>query len=270
MVSRGSRARTAERPNAIGKVAAVLEAVSTESRLSKIAAAVELPVSTVHRILQELVEVGWVRVDEQHGYLLGARLLALGARAADGATLVRISSPILRDLRDSTGHTVHMAVRQGDEMVYLAKLDGRRAYQMRSHVGLTIPLHCTAVGKAVLARMPLDEVRALVGRTGLPRRTEHTIGRLDDLVRHLEIVRRQGYAVDEEENEAHVWCVAAAPLNPNGTAMAGLSVSSLTFDIDEARMQRHTKLVVAAAHQISSALGAPSPGLDVDHLPAGE
>ncbi|MHB1801350.1 MAG: IclR family transcriptional regulator [Actinomycetes bacterium] len=254
--TRRAHPQAEERLSAIGKVAAIVGTLATDNRLSSIARTVGLPTSTVHRILQELVDVGWVRDDGEHGYLVGARLLAIISRANDDTTLLSVARPILRDLRDTTGHTVHLAMRQGDEAVYIEKLDGRRSYQMRSHVGLTIPLHCTAIGKALMAEMPADEVRAIVKRTGLARHTEHTITRLDQLLGHLDTIRRRGFAFDEEENELHIHCVGAAVVDRRGVPVAGVSVSSLSFDIDEPRMRRHSELVVAAAHQIAHALGA--------------
>jgi IclR family acetate operon transcriptional repressor len=163
----------------------------------------------------------------------------------------------LRKLRDATGHTVHLAARQGDEMIYLARLDDQRAYQKRSHAGLTIPKHCTAVRKCLLAALPESEVRSIIERTGLPRRTDRTITDLELLLAHLETVRRNGFALDHEENEADVRCVGALVVDSRGSASAGVSVSSLSFDVNATKIRRHSKLVIAVAHEISLALGAP-------------
>ncbi len=250
-------ASAASRPNALGKVTAIVEAVTTESRLTRIASAVELPASTVHRILQELVDLGWVRADGRRGYTLGARLLAIGARASEGTSLLHVADPFLRHLRDATGHTVHMAARQQDEMVYLAKVEGHGAYEMRSHVGLTVPLHCTAVGKCLLAALPPSEVRSVVQRTGLPRRTDRTITEVEKLLEQLEAVRRNGFARDDEENQPKVQCVGALIVDPHGLPAASVSVSSLLFDVNATVLSRHAKLVTATARQISQAIGAP-------------
>ncbi|MFN3602964.1 MAG: IclR family transcriptional regulator, partial [Dietzia sp.] len=153
-VNQPPRTPSPRTPNAIGKVAAVVEALTDESSTSGIARRTGLPSSTVHRILQDLVAVGWAREDGNRGYLLGARLLALAGRATDHTSLVRAAHPTLQELSDRTGHAVHFAVRTGDEAVYVDKIEGSRAYQMRSRVGLAIPLHCTAIGKAVLAALP--------------------------------------------------------------------------------------------------------------------
>lgn len=148
-----------------------------------------------------------------------------------------------------------------DRLVYLAKLEGRSAYQMRSHVGLTIPTHSTACGKAFLAALPTDEVRSIVGRAGLPGRTERTIVDVNALLAHLELVRRQGFAVDDEENEAHVRCFGALAVDHAGTPVAAVSVSSLTFELDATRQRRHVALITEAASQISQQLGGPPPAV---------
>ena len=244
-----------DRLNAIGKLVAVVETLATESKVSRIARATGLATSTVHRILQSLVQVGWAHEDDEHGYMLGAALLALAAQADDATLLVRKAMPVLRELRDVTGETVHLAARRDDEMVYLAKLDGGKPYQMRSDVGLTVPLHCTAVGKAVLAASPVAEVRAVLARTGLPARTGHTITSVDALLENLAAVREHGYAVDDEENEATIRCVGAAVLGGRGVPLAGVSVSSHAFDLNGPRVARCAQLVTGAARQISKSLG---------------
>jgi IclR family transcriptional regulator, acetate operon repressor len=241
--------------NAIEKLVAVVEVLATESKVSRIARTTGLATSTVHRILQNLVQVGWAHEDEDHGYMLGPRLLAVSARADDAAFLARIAAPHLRELRDVTGDTVHLAMRRGDEMVYIAKLDGRQAYQMRSHVGLTFPAHCTAVGKAMLAAADAEEVRASVTRTGLVARTEHTITGVDALLDHLATVRAQGYAVDEQENEVNIRCVGAAVIGQAGLPVAGVSISSLIYDLTDAKVPLYARLVTDAARRISQALG---------------
>ncbi len=249
-----------ERLSAIGKLVSVVEVLATENKVSRIARATGLATSTVHRILRGLVEVGWAQEDEEHGYLLGARLLAITARADDASFLVQKAAPFLRELRDATGDTVHLATRRGDEMLYVAKLDGRKAYQMRSHVGLTIPLHCTAVGKAMLAATPVDEVRATLARTGLPARTERTFTKPGALIQHLQAVRGLGYALDEQENEANIRCIAAVIFGPRGLPIASVSISSLIYDLNGPKVGRCAQLVVSAARGISRALGHPHDG----------
>ena len=246
----------AQTSSAIEKVVAVVEALATESKVSQIARKTGLATSTVHRILQGLVEVGWSQETAERGYRLGTRLLTVTARADTTSFLAEAAMPYLRELRDRSAYTVHLAVRQGDEAIYIAKIDGPKAYQMRSHVGLTVPLHCTAVGKAMLAAGSDEEARAMAERKGLPRRTENTFTDVDALCEELNVVRACGYAVDEQENEGNIRCIGAKITARHGL-LAGVSVSSLTFDLNNRQVGRVAKLVVATANKISSELGNP-------------
>ena len=243
---------------AISKVAAVVEALASERRIADIGRVTGLPGSTVHRILRELVDLGWARDDGERGYLLGARLLSLAGQASNRNTLSRIAHPILRDLGARTGHTVHFALLSGDEAVYIDKIEGRGSYHMRSRIGLAIPLHCTAIGKAILSAMSDEELRATLDRTGTDRRTDHTITDRAGLVEHLAAVRTRGFAVDNEENELHTRCIGTAVIDHRRVPLGGISLSALAFDLDRDRVGRLAPLVVSAGAAVSRAIG----GLD--------
>jgi Transcriptional regulator len=169
------------------------EALTEQRRLSRIANTAGLPISTVHRILQELVRTG--------GYAK-VRSTTTSRAGTDPARRPRRrrlrprpgARPALRALCERSGYTVHFGVRQGDEAVYIDKLEGRGAYGMRSRIGATLPLHCTAIGKAILAAMPDDEVRRICSRSGLPRRMPHTLITPDALLANLASVRARGWA----------------------------------------------------------------------------
>lgn len=254
--------------SAIAKMTAVMEALAHDHTISGISRGTGLPVSTVHRILQELTEVGWVRSDREHGYMLGARLLSLAGQAADGDTLARIARPILQRLSEQSGYAAHFAVRSGDEAVYVDKVEGRRPYHMRSRIGLAIRLHCTAIGKALLADLPADEVRAIVARTGMPEMTPHTITDPDQLLAHLEAVSERGCAIDDEENEINIRCVGAAVTDHRGITVGGLSVSGLAFEVDADRIEQLVPLVRGAARAVTVSLGGAHQGPDDATTPA--
>ena len=240
----------------IDKALTVLEALAEYRRVTDIAAGTGLPKSTVHRILQSLVGWGFARADGDGGYVPGPRILTLAGRVMSRFDPAQHADSALRGLRDRTGFTVHFAVRGGDEAVYVRKLEGLRPYQMASRVGMSMPLHSTAIGKAVLARLHEEEVTAITGRTGLERRTARTITGLPALLDHLAEVRRRGYAVDDEENEEGIRCVAAAVSDHTGTVLGGISISGLAFELspDDARLCDE---VTTTAREVSTALGAP-------------
>ncbi|HKT01584.1 MAG TPA: IclR family transcriptional regulator [Rugosimonospora sp.] len=243
-------------PSAIAKLVAVAEALTEQRRLSRIAHATGLPISTVHRILRELVSHGWVREGEEHEYVLGPGLVRLAARAADDSDLARAARPALRALCERSGYTVHFGVRQGDEAVYLDKLEGRGAYGMRSRVGAAIPLHCTAIGKAILAALPDADVRRIAARTGLVRRMPRTLSTPEALLANLVTVRARGWSLDDEENVTRVRGVGAVVLNHRGDPIGGVSVSGLSFDMARAQVARLAPMVVRTAKEVSAALGA--------------
>lgn len=246
-------------PSAIGKMTSVIEALADNRRVVDICAATSLTSSTVHRILQELVQLGWAREDDDRGYSLGPRVLAIAGRVPQESSVVRAAKGALQLLNDQTGHAVHLGSRLGDEIVYLDKLEGSRSYHMRSRIGVVVPIHTTGIGKAMLAHCDDDEVSALLERTGMSARTEHSIIDTPSFLTELAATRQRGYAEDLEENELHTRCVAAAILNHRGLPVAGISVSALDFDLDRGRMRVLGPLVATAAGTVTAALGGAAP-----------
>ncbi|GAB2785428.1 IclR family transcriptional regulator [Amycolatopsis magusensis] len=241
--------------SAADKTLGVLEALADHSRIADIAVAAGLPKPTVHRILQTLVRHGFARSDGHGSYLGGPRILSLAGRFLQRLDLAEQVRPTLRELQERTGWTVHLALLSGDEAVYVAKLEGAKPYHLASRVGMSLQLHCTSIGKAILATLPDDEVRSLVRRTGLPARTAHTLTSEDALLAELTQVRAQGYAEDHEENEPGVRAVGAAFRDHTGQVLGALSAATLTHPADP---DTHIPaLVTQAATQTSTALGAP-------------
>lgn len=125
---------------------------------------------------------------------------------------------------------MHLALLDGAEAVYVAKVEGAKPYRMASRIGMAVPLHCTAIGKAALAALPESEVRALLIRTPPRARTPRTITDPERLIAHLTEVRERGWAVDDEENEVGVRCVGAAVRDHTRRVVGAVSVSQLTSD----------------------------------------
>ena len=241
--------------SSIDKTLTVLEALVQNSRVTDIASRSGLSKSTVHRILQSLVARGFARPDGNGGYLPGARILTLAGMVMQQFDPAQQADLVLRDLRDRTGLAVHFAVRAGDEAVYVAKLDGLRAYQMRSRVGMSIALHTTAIGKAILAELPVEECESVISRLPLKAMTEHSITSRAELRRQLARARADRYAVDGGENDPGISCVGAAVFDHSGGVLGGVSVSALSFDLD-VKDAAAIAAVRDAARRISLALGA--------------
>ncbi|MBC6461124.1 IclR family transcriptional regulator [Actinomadura sp. HBU206391] len=240
----------------IDKALTVLEALAQHSRVTDIASATGLPKSTVHRILQSLVEWGFARADGASGYLPGPRILTLAGKVMNRFDPAQQADGALHGLRDRTGFAVHFAVRNGDEAVYVQKLDGRRPYQMGSRVGMSLELHSTSIGKSILAQLTDEEIIGIIGRTGMQPRTQRTITDPRALLRHLGEVRRRGYAIDDEENETGIRCVGAPVFDHTGAVMGGVSMSGLAFEIDPDNGVLGPE-VTNTARDVSLALGAP-------------
>lgn len=242
--------------SALLKGLSVLEAVMSNERLSDLSRATGLSYSTVHRILSDLGEGGWVYQDEDRHYHPGPKMHAIAGLLRDDAKIVLQARPHLERLREATGMTVHLGVVHADEVVYAAKLDGHGSYRMLSRVGGSVPLHSTSIGKSVLARLGDDEVKQIIQRTGLRAITPGTHRTLGSLLADLEATRRRGWAIDEGENEVGLRCVGACILDAGGRPIGGVSVSALEFEMPVSRINSFAAHVTEAARGISASLGA--------------
>ena len=187
-----------------------LSAYRGGATITALAAELSLPKSSVFRMLNTLLEFGYVRQDPTtERYALGPRFLHLAASVEHGSDVRALAHPLLVELSEQTTETVHLAVRVGDHMAYIDKIDSPRSVVMASRVGQQVPLHSTALGKAYLSAMPPDERRAVVQSLPLERRTDRTLVAPEALLKDLETCARRGFAIDNVENEDGVRCVGA-------------------------------------------------------------
>lgn len=233
--------------------------------LSELAASTGLPMPTIHRLMQSLVAGGHVRKEHSHRYALGSRLIRLGEVA--GLTLGSHAMPFLRQLAQDIGETANLAMLDGDSVVYVAQAPSRHAMRMFTEVGRHVLPHCTGVGKALLACLPAGQVRELVGRTGMPPRTEHTITDPAALLDELDRVRALGFAVDDGEQEVGVRCVAVAVTQT--PARLAISVSGPSGRITPERVQEIIPILRSAADQLLRDLEDSSAGASGDSPAAG-
>lgn len=239
----------------IERMARLLDAVSAYDHpvtLKVLGADTGLHPSTAHRILAAMVNEGFVERDARGSYRLGYKLVQLGCRMRGDATVERIALPVMEALRDRVGETVNLTVREGDEVVYVARaIVTTRIMRVEQVIGSRAPLHVTAVGKLALGEMEPDDIRAYAKRTRLPRFTPNTIVDPERLVAEVHHCHAEGYALDNEEAELGVGCIGALVRDGNGNAVAGLSVSA---PVDR-RREAWIALVVEAARQVSERLG---------------
>ncbi len=192
-----------------------------EMALSELAEASGLPMPTIYRLMRTLVNGGYVRQQPSKRYALGPRLIRLGDLA--GRLLGTWARPALIELVAETGETANMAVLDGDEAVYVAQVPSKHSMRMFTEVGRRVQPHCTGVGKALLAQLPAETAEAIIDRTDLVGHTPHTITDRAALLAELDRIRVQGYALDDEEQELGVRCVAVPLIGAPATA--ALSVS---------------------------------------------
>lgn len=233
-------------------------AESTEALpLGHIATHLGLPPSTVFRLLRALELRHYVRKEARGMYALGFKSAELGSSFAESLEIRAVARPFLERLRDETGETVHLATLVDGEAVYLDKVDSTRSIRMASRLGGRMPVHCTSLGKAILAYLP-DLESALNGRP-LVRRTPNTITSLSQLKIELATTRRRGYAIDEVENETGIRCVGAAIFDHTGTPAWAISVSGPEFLLSRNRAERLGPLLRSTADAISRQIGATPP-----------
>jgi IclR family transcriptional regulator, acetate operon repressor len=240
------------------KTLAVLDVLGEHSRLAEIAAAAGLSKPTTHRILKALAERGYARIDGKGRYSAGPRVLTLAGRLLTQLDPAEQADDTLRRLRVETGLTVHMGAYASDEVVYIAKIDAPVPYQMPSRVGMSVRLHATAIGKAILAALGDEEASRVCVRTGLEARTPKTITDLRELIAQLAEIRERGYSIDDEENETDIRCVGAAVYGHTDRVIGGISLSWLAFNRRSRTLAELGAQVAAAADEISARLGAPS------------
>jgi DNA-binding IclR family transcriptional regulator len=217
-----------------------------------------LPRPTAHRLLQTLMARSYVEQDSTRSYSVGRGALALAGSLLSRLEPARAARPPLERLRQLTPETIHFAVLAGTDAVYVEKIDGRRAYRMASEIGQHLPLHCTAIGKAILAFLPPDRRAALLRGPELERRTPNTITKLEALELELAEVRARGFAIDDEDNEHEIRGVGAPVVDARGEAFAGVSVSAHSSQLTHEHALMTAPSVVQTAKEISLALGAPA------------
>jgi DNA-binding IclR family transcriptional regulator len=196
--------------------------------LAELAGSAELSKPTAHRLLRVLTEEGWAVAHEGGRYSIGPSVRALGAAVAGSGSRNSIERVIV-ELQKEVRQTVHVGVRSGDRIIYTHKVEGDQPFAMSSRIGMYQPLHSTAIGKCILADLDEDAVSGLVERVGMDRRTDATITTLPAIQRELATVRAEGYALDEEENEANVRCIAAPIRATEHRVIGAVSISTVTF-----------------------------------------
>jgi IclR family transcriptional regulator, acetate operon repressor len=224
--------------------------------LTRIADDLGLNKSTVLRLTAPFLEENLLVRDHQTGgYRLGHGSLRLGQAYLSSIDVRTVAAEPLRRLLRRVGETCHLVVFDAPDVVYIDKMENEHNVRMASRIGSRAPAYRTAVGKAMLAWLGEEAFRQ-VAEAGMPRVTEHTVTDPDSLRAELDRIRHRGYAIDDRENEPEVRCVASAVFDHTDTAVAALSVSSLTSRMTPARVREVGPVVAGTALEISRVLGS--------------
>lgn len=209
-----------------------------------------LPAPTIHRLLRTLVDLGYVRQEPSRQYVLGPSLIRLGESSS--RMLSVWARPHLAGLVDALGESANLAMFDGDQIVYVAQVPSHHSMRMFTEVGSRVPPHCTAVGKALMAQMPAEEVRDLLARTGMPKHTPNTITDPEQFAEALAQTSEHGYAIDEGEQEIGVRCVAVAV--PDAPSRLAVSISGPAARMAEELVERAVPLLYQAGTALSADL----------------
>lgn len=223
-----------------------LQQLAAESRLAK---------STAHRLLASLIQLGYAVQDSfTTHYRLTLKMFELSSGIVNDLDVMGVARPHLDRLANRSGEAVHLVIRDGADIVYIYKAEAG-GMRMSSRVGMRSPMYCTGVGKAMLATLPYREVEQVWAQSRPKKLTEHTITTLPRLLEQLAQVRADGYAVDDEENELGIRCIALALPGPSGKAEAAFSISGLVPHMGPERLEQLAALALDTRGAILRDLG---------------
>jgi IclR family KDG regulon transcriptional repressor len=250
---------------AVLKVFAILQALGEGSDvgISELSLRLAMPKATVYRFLQTMKTLGYVRQEaDSERYGLAMKLYELGTKALQYPELVELSKHHMQLLADKTGETVHLGTLIDSEIIYVHKVDSRHMLGMYSRIGRRAPLHCTAIGKVLMAWEHPERRDAILAGAEFKRFRDKTIVDRAAFLKELERVRKQGYGEDREEFDEHIRCLGVPIFDRLCQPIAGLSVSFPTFRYDAAKEPEVVAMLHAASREISQGLGCATYPLD--------
>lgn len=243
--------------SAVQRTLAILEALSRSGavNLENLARITGLPKATLLRFLSTLTSLGYVYRDETDLYHLSLKMFSVGSRSLSHMDIISIAKPFTLRLASELGETVHMAIREEDEAIYIIKEESKYTIRMYSRVGKSIPLYCTAIGKVFLADMGKEELDSYFSTHELKPYTAKSCRTREALERDLAKARENGWAFDDAEHEEHIKCLAAPVRNYSSSIEAVLSVSWPEFRFEPGRKAEWGKKIKEIADELSAILG---------------
>lgn len=247
----------------VDRALSILETLAEDDegyRLSDLAIRTGLSASTVHRLLATLESRRFVQFDRAESkWHVGVRSFTVGASFARRRNFSTQAIPYLRKLRDLTRETANLAVVDDEFIIVLTRMESREIMRSLTQVGGRVPMVTSGVGKAVLATYSDEDVGAVIRHHGMPRLTERSIVRPSDLFKELEKIRKQGFALDDEEACMGLRCIAAVVYNDCAEPLAAISVSGMTSRLTDDRLPEIGQIVREVAGELTVALGGVFP-----------
>lgn len=227
-----------------------------ETGLTELSLMLGLNKSTTHRVLNSLIYMGYARQKKENGkYLPTFKVVELADKIMNKTDVVNLVRPHLRRLMELAGETVHLVERENTEAVYIDKVESyTNGIQMVSRIGRKIPLYCSGVGKAIAAELPESEVIDLWKHSSITSITPYTITDFNRFSAELEETKKRGYALDNEENELGVRCIAASLTDHTGHPRYAFSISAPVSRMDESRIKALSRYILDAKQKMESEL----------------
>jgi DNA-binding IclR family transcriptional regulator len=238
-----------------GEVLALFDRNHTEWGVREAATKLKMSKSSTHDLMSSLAKLGLLNKTEDNRYRLGWRLVTLSETLLATTELRKEAHPVLEELAAHYQETIHLAVLDDTQAVYVDKLEGRQAVRVElTSLGARLYAHCSALGKVLLAYSSEDEVKRIIQTAGLPRFTGNTITDEEDLAQSLAKIRKQGYAYDLEEILPDLCCVAAPIYNYTAQVIAAISMSIPAYRFRRSQTE-YRDAIVRTAKIISKRLG---------------
>jgi DNA-binding IclR family transcriptional regulator len=243
---------------ALDKALAIIEMLASQDEplgVSEICKLVDLPKTSVFFILNTLDQNQYVSKTEDGKYKLGTKFINLGLTLLSKIDIRQFAAPLMKKLMHETGFTVHLAILDKYEAIYVEKMESQSFVKFSTFVGQRQSLHASGVGKALASQLSEENVDLVIQHVGLPAKTENTITTAKDFKAALEVVRVQGYAVEDEEGEYGVRCIGACIFGHNGKMEAAISITALRSELPVQDIPGVALKIKQTARQISELLG---------------
>ncbi len=228
-----------------------------EMGLMELSTALDLHKSTVHRLLMSLIYMGYAKQDETtQKYMLSYKIVSMAGKVLDRMDILQVAKPYMERLSDLSGETVHLVQREGNNILYIYKIEAKiGTIRMVSHVGMVHPMYCSGVGKAIMAALPEHAVKQIWNESIIEKKTDKTITDFERMREVLGDAKQKGYALDDEENEKGVRCIAACLYGCRQEAKYAFSISGPTSRMTRERVKELAVDVKKVQEELSRELG---------------